>query len=97
MACLKETYKHWKADNDKRLTDWDQEDWGPEGYEENEGYVSNFFIPITDGDHTKYVLTPFIKNDGLYCLGTTSISPSTKKGSFPTGFLTHSAMTLPTL
>ena len=73
MACLEETYKHWKTDNDKRLVDLDQEDRGPEGYEENEGYVSNFFIPTTDGDHTIHVLTPFIKHNSLYCLGTTGI------------------------
>ena len=45
MACLEETYEHWKANNDKRLVNWDQEEQGPEGYEENEGYVSDFFIP----------------------------------------------------
>ena len=73
MACLKETYEHWKADNDKRLTNWDQEDWGPEGYEENEGYIFDFFIPVTDGDYTIHVLTPFIKHNGLYCLGTAGI------------------------
>ena len=72
-ACLEETYEHWKADNDKRLTDWHQEDWGPEGYKENEGYISDFFIPVTEGDHTIHVLTPFIKNNGLYCLGTAGI------------------------
>ena len=72
-AHLEETYEHWKTDSNKRLTDWDQEDRGPEGYEENEGYVSDFFIPITDGNHTIHVLTPFTKHDSLYCLGTTSI------------------------
>ena len=72
-AHLEETYEHWKTDNDKRLADWDQEDQGPEGYEENEGYVSDFFIPVTDGNHTIHVLTPFIKNDSLYCLGTAGI------------------------
>ena len=25
-ACLEETYKHWKADNDKRLEEWDVEE-----------------------------------------------------------------------
>ena len=45
-----------------------------EGYEENEGYISDFFLPVTDGDHTIHVLAPFIKHDGLYCLGTTGIS-----------------------
>ena len=73
MAHLEETYEYWKTDNDKRLADWDQEEWGPEGYEENEGYVSDFFLPVTDGDHTIHVLTPFIKLDGLYCLGTAGI------------------------
>ena len=73
MAHLEETYKHCKADSDKRLADWDQEDRGPEGYEENEGYVSDFFIPVTDGDHTIHVLASFIKNNSLYCLGTASV------------------------
>ena len=45
----------------------------PEGYEENEGYVFDFFIPVSDGDHTMHVLAPYIKLDGLYCLGTISI------------------------
>ena len=74
MAHLEETYEHWKANNDKRLKEWDAEEWGPEGYEENEGYVFDFFIPIVDGDHVMHVLTPYIKQDGLYCLGTTGIS-----------------------
>ena len=73
-ACLEETYKHWKADSDKRLADWDQEEWGPEGYKENEGYIFDFFIPVTDSNHTIHVLTPYIKLEGLYCLGTTGIS-----------------------
>ena len=72
-ACLEETYKHWKADNDKRLMDWDQEEQGPERYEENEGYISDFFIPVTDDNHTIHVLTPYIKHDGLYCLGTVGV------------------------
>ena len=72
-ACLEETYEHWKMDNDKRLADWDQEEQGPEGYEENEGYISDFFIPVTDSNHTIHVLAPYIKHDGLYCLGTAGI------------------------
>ena len=72
-AHLEETYEHWKTDNDKRLTDWDQENWGPEWYEENKGYVSDFFIPVTDSDHTIHVLIPFIKPNSLYCLGTAGI------------------------
>ena len=69
VAHLEETYEHWKADSDKRLADWDQEEQGPEGYEENKGYISNFFIPVTDGNHTIHVLAPYIKHNGLYCLG----------------------------
>ena len=72
-AHLEETYEHWKADSNKRLTDWDQEEQGPEGYKEIEGYVSNFFIPVTDGDHTIHVLAPYIKHDGLYCLSTAGV------------------------
>ena len=74
MAHLEETYEHWKADSDKRLANLDREAWEPEGYEENEGYVFDFFIPVTDGDHTIHVLAPYIKQDGLYCLSTASIS-----------------------
>ena len=73
-AHLEETYEHWKMDNDKRLADWDQEEQGPEGYEENKGFISNFFIPVTDSDHTIHVLAPYIKHNGLYCLGTAMIS-----------------------
>ena len=61
-------------DNDKRLADWDQEEWQPEGYKENEGYFCDFFVPVTDGNHTIHVLAPYIKHDGLYCLGTARIS-----------------------
>ena len=60
-------------DNDKRVADWDQEEQGPEGYEENKGYISNFFIPITDGDHTIHVLAPYIKHNGMHCLGTARV------------------------
>ena len=73
VARLEATYKHWKADMDRRDTDWEREEQGPEGYKENEGYVFDFFIPVTDGDHTMHVLTPYIKLDGLYCLGAISI------------------------
>ena len=72
-AHLEETYEHWKADNDKRIMDWDEEEWGPEGYKENEGYIFDFFIPIANGDHIIHILTPYIKCDRLYCLGTAGI------------------------
>ena len=58
---------------DRRDADWEREVWGPEGYEENEGYVFDFFFPVTDGDHTIHVLAPYIKLDRLYCLGTVGI------------------------
>ena len=74
VACLEETYEHWKADTEKRHNDWDREAWGLEGYEENEGYIFDFFIPVTDGDHTIHVLAPYIKQDRLYCLGTIGIN-----------------------
>ena len=45
----------------------------PEGYEENEGYIFDFFIPVSNGDHTMHILAPYIKLDGLYCLGTISV------------------------
>ena len=44
-----------------------------EGYEENEGYISDIFISVTDSDHTINVLAPYIKHNGLYCLGTAGI------------------------
>ena len=72
-AHLEETYEHWKADNNKKLKEWDMEEQGLEGYEENEGYIFDFFIPVIDGDHVIHVLTPYIKQDSLYCLGTTGI------------------------
>ena len=74
VAHLEATYKHWKEDTNRRDAEWERESWGPEGYEENEGYIFNFFIPISDGDHTMHVLAPFIKLDGLYCLGTVGIN-----------------------
>ena len=73
-AHLEATYEHWKADTDRRDADWEREAEGPEGYKENKGYVFDFFIPVTDGDHTIHVLAPYIKLDGLYCLGTTSVN-----------------------
>ena len=73
VAHMEETYKHWTKDTDWRDDEWEREGQAPEGYEENEGYVFDFFIPVSDGDHTMHVLTPYIKLDGLYCLGTTSI------------------------
>ena len=73
-ACLEATYEHWKEDMDRRDTDWEREAWGPKGYEENEGYIFNFFIPVTDGNNTIHVLAPYVKLDGLYCLGTVGIN-----------------------
>ena len=89
MACLEETYKHWKANNDKKLKDWDAEEQGPEGYEENEGYVFDFFLPVVNGDHVIHVLAPYIKQDRLYCLGTTGISePIYRHKLFPPQHIT---------
>ena len=73
MACLKETYKHWTEDTDRRDVEWERGGQVPEGYKENEGYIFDFFIPVSDGDHTMHILAPYIKMDGLYCLGTVSI------------------------
>ena len=73
MACLEETYKHWTEDTDWRDVEWERGGQAPKGYEENEGYIFDFFIPVSDSDHTMHVLTPYIKMDGLYCLGTISI------------------------
>ena len=72
-AHLEATYEHWKEDMDQRDAEWEQESQGPEGYEENEGYVFDFFIPVSDSDHTMHVLTLYIKMDRLYCLGTVGI------------------------
>ena len=72
-AHLEETYKHWTEDTDWRDAEWERGGQAPEGYEENEGYVFDFFIPVSDSNHTMHVLTPYIKLDGLYCLGTVSI------------------------
>ena len=60
-------------DNDKWLIDWDQEGQMLEGYKENEGYVFDFFILVTDSNHTIHVLTSYIKHNSLYCLGTAGI------------------------
>ena len=73
-ACLEETYKHWTEDTDRRDAEWERGGQAPEGYEENEGYIFDFFIPVSDGDHTMHVLAPYIKMDGLYCLGTVSVN-----------------------
>ena len=70
---LKKPMNIGKQTMTKGLLTWDQEDWGPEGYEENEGYISDFFLPVTDSSHIIHVLAPFIKHNGLYCLGTASI------------------------
>ena len=72
-ACLEETYKHWKEDTDWRDAELERGGQALEGYEENEGYIFDFFIPVSDSNHTMHVLTPYIKLDGLYCLGTVSI------------------------
>ena len=72
-AHLEATYEHWKEDTDQRDAEWEQESQALEGYEENEGYVFNLFIPVSDSDHTMHVLTLYIKMDGLYCLGTIGI------------------------
>ena len=74
MAHLEETYKHWKEDTDGRDAEWERGGQALEGYEENEGYVFDFFIPVSDSDHTMHVLAPYIKLDGLYCLGTVSVN-----------------------
>ena len=88
-ARLEATYEHWKADTDKRDADWEREEWGPEGYEENEGYIFDFFIPVTDGDHTIHVLAPYIKLEGLYCLGTIGIDkPIYRHELFPPQHIT---------
>ena len=73
VARLEETYKHWTEDTNRRDAEWERGGQAPEGYEENEGYIFDFFIPVSDGDHTMHVLTPYIKLDGLYCLGTIGI------------------------
>ena len=73
-AHLEETYKHWTEDTDQRDMEWERGGQAPEGYEENEGYVFDFFIPVSNGDHTMYVLAPYIKLDGLYCLGTIGVN-----------------------
>ena len=89
MAHLEATYKHWKEDTDRRDAEWEQGSQGPEGYEENEGYVFDFFIPVSDGDHTMHVLTPYIKMDGLYCLGTIGIDePIYRHELFPPQHIT---------
>ena len=88
-AWLEETYEHWKADNNKSLANWDEEEQGPEGYEENKGYIFDFFIPIVNGDHFVHVLAPYIKCNGLYCLGTASIGePIYQHEMFPPQHIT---------
>src|SRR5580692_1036566 len=72
MARLEETYKHWKMDRDQKLQEDANGQGEPEGYEQNEGHICDFFIPVTDGTHTIHVLAPYIKLDGQYCLGTYS-------------------------
>src|SRR5580692_10270099 len=60
-AHLEETYKHWKTDRNQKLQQDADSQGEPEGYEQNEGRVSDFFILVTDGAHTIYVLAPYIK------------------------------------
>ena len=72
-ACMEETYKHWTEDTDWRDEEWERGGQAPEGYKENEGYVFDFFILVSDSDHTMHILAPYIKLDGLYCLCTISI------------------------
>ena len=72
-AHLEETYKHWTEDTNQRDVEWERGGQAPEGYEENEGYIFDFFIPVSDSDHTMHVLAPYNKMDGLYCLGTIGV------------------------
>ena len=72
-AHLEETYEHWKEDTDRRDMEWERGGQAPEGYEENKGYIFDFFIPVSDSNHTMHVLAPYIKLDGLYCLGTVGV------------------------
>ena len=72
-AHMEETYKHWTEDTDWRDKEWERGGQAPKGYKENEGYVFDFFIPVSDGDHTMHILAPYIKLDSLYCLGTIGV------------------------
>ena len=88
-ACLEETYEHWKEDTDQRDAEWERGGQALEGYEENEGYIFDFFIPVSDSDHTMHVLTPYIKLDGLYCLGTIGVNkPIYRHELFPPQHIT---------
>src|SRR5580692_11358767 len=44
VACLEETYKHWKTDRDQKLQRDADSQGQPEGYEQNEGRITDFFI-----------------------------------------------------
>ena len=66
VAVLEATYLHWKEDGDKGLID---DNDIPKDFQENEGKVPNFFIPVTDGSHTIHVLMPYILLNRQYCLG----------------------------
>ena len=35
--------------------------------------MADFFIPVTDSNHTIHILTLYIKLNRLYCLGTTGV------------------------
>ena len=88
-AHMEETYKHWTKDTDWRYEEWERGGRAPEGYEENEGYIFDFFIPVSNGDHTMHVLAPYIKLDGLYCLGTIGIDePIYRHELFPPQHIT---------
>ena len=88
-ACLEETYKHWTEDTDQRDKEWERGGQAPEGYEENEGYIFDFFIPVSNSDHTMHVLAPYIKLDRLYCLGTIGIDePVYRHKLFPPQHIT---------
>ena len=86
---MEETYKHWTEDTNQRDKEWERGGQAPEGYEENEGYVFDFFILVSDGDHTMHVLAPYIKLDGLYCLGTIGVDePIYRHKLFPPQHIT---------
>ena len=88
-AHLEETYEHWKEDTDQWDAEWERGGQAPKGYEENKGYVFDFFIPVSDGNHTMHVLAPYIKMDGLYCLGTIGVNkPIYRHELFPPQHIT---------
>ena len=94
VAHLEATYKHWKANTDRRDTDWEREVQGPEGYEENEGS-----LPPTSKwtDCTAWAPLASMSPSTDMSSFPLSISPSTKRGSSPTGSSKDWPMTLHTL